>query len=470
MSRAVRLPLCLAILLLLLLLFLSTAAAAQPIAGTWSLVTDSDGTRPKQGMIVTLVLSESGAAQLAARDTTGGNPPFDAAGPYVAHDGLISITLPELEIKLTNRPYTLDDNTLVLPFKVFNEGAGTSTWKRAGTDMAGGGGSRPPEPPEPPEDKKTPLPPPPPPPEKVGGGRGDAIVCTCDDKTYDTPARALRNCTQQRLGRPMCGAVITIKQLCAEFQNKDGYRREYERIALGRSVGTPGMALGMATAGAMTGVGGHESLVALTINTFFAPWTARDYIISVTPGKPEDAEYAKVLYAGVRSKLIVRGSAFNELSPAGFVAKIGHEMVHGEQMQRKYPGVYFGQINDAKDAMNELEASSWETNKTAFAWKVRSNKMWDCQRPEERDFASVVRSCREWQVREALVRINREPDAQSNFDKWVNLNPWARVHWLPKNRTWKQVTRNDAPNEIPFPTDRNKRVRCDQLFVAPEQQ
>ncbi|HTZ17331.1 MAG TPA: hypothetical protein VMB78_02715, partial [Dissulfurispiraceae bacterium] len=419
--------------LLLITVIVPAFAFAASLFGSYSLIKDSDGTAPKKGMAVNLTINDNGTCHLEATDSTGANKTLSGDGTISTKSGKVTISLPVLELNIRNKPYSVQGDKLTLPFKVFSEGTGSSSWmKTTSTFNPGTGGptEKPPTPPTPDDQKgdiNKPAPPPPPPPQKVGGGMGDALICTCTDKTYDTPVQVLKNCTRPSLAKPMCGAVLTAsKQKCSALKDAGGFKTAYDKAVLGRSPGTP--AMGMAMPG--RGLDDYKNLVGLVINTFYKPWTRDNFIIDVTPGKAEDAEYAKVIQsAGGKIQLIVRGAAFTEISPAAFIASIGHELIHGEQLQRKYKGVWFAQINDIVAAMNELEASSWETTNSRFAWKIRPNALWSCETAKERDFSSVLRSCREWQVRELLVKVNQDPETQANFASWVDQNPWAKANW-----------------------------------------
>jgi len=94
-------------------------------SGPYTFVSDSDGGTVGKGSFVTLTFTSSGAAVFNAVKP-GEN--FIDNGRYHVGGGLITISLPKLEVSVTNQPYTLTGATLVLPFKVFSEGEGTSTW------------------------------------------------------------------------------------------------------------------------------------------------------------------------------------------------------------------------------------------------------------------------------------------------------------------------------------------------------
>ncbi|MEW5765521.1 MAG: hypothetical protein ACOYXN_03395 [Acidobacteriota bacterium] len=112
---------------------LALAAAALPVLaqglqGTWLLVKDSDGTRPKTGATVTLALLPGGAFALSAVQP---GETLEDAGTYEVSGNRITLAFTELDLGCEAAPFTLSGDTLVLPFKVFGEGAGTSTWQRS---------------------------------------------------------------------------------------------------------------------------------------------------------------------------------------------------------------------------------------------------------------------------------------------------------------------------------------------------
>ncbi|MEW6758321.1 MAG: hypothetical protein AB1347_08880 [Acidobacteriota bacterium] len=111
---------------------------AQGLQGTWLLVKDSDETRPKTGATVTLALLPGGAFALSAVQP---GETLEDAGTYEVSGSRITLAFTELDLGCAAAPFTLSGDTLVLPFKVFGEGAGTSTWQRSrgGQEQARGG-------------------------------------------------------------------------------------------------------------------------------------------------------------------------------------------------------------------------------------------------------------------------------------------------------------------------------------------
>jgi hypothetical protein len=107
-------------------------------SGAYSFVSDSDGGKVGKGSTVTLTFSNGSATLNAIKP--GEN--FIDHGNYSVAGNLITISLPQLGVDVTSQPFTLNGTTLVLPFKVFSEGEGKSTWTASG--QGGGTTNQPP--------------------------------------------------------------------------------------------------------------------------------------------------------------------------------------------------------------------------------------------------------------------------------------------------------------------------------------
>jgi hypothetical protein len=454
---------------LLFFILFSSVTLAQTLTGTFSLLTDSDGTHPGKGKTVTLIFRSDGTCHLQATDESGQNTTLNGDGTYTARASRITLSLPVLELSVSNRPYVLVGDHLTLPFMVFNEGAGTSTWKKAADAWSGAAtGSG--------DNTTAPLnaPPPPPPPRKIGGGMHDELLCTCTDKAYDRPVDILPNCTRVPLGRPLCGAVLRkTGQPCPAFRTPNGFTTLYDQVVLGRPGPLSGMGailpagiIAIPSGSAANNKDPHTILIGTLIGTYFKPWGPADFYMTVQPGGVGDVEYAHVEeHRGLQHYLVVRGAAFTELSPAGMISALGHEMIHAEQLRRPGNLSKAGGLSAITAAMNELEASSWETKVSSFPWRIGPNPTWSCETPLERDRSEALRSCREWQIRELLGAINQKPKTQSDFEEWIKQNPWASINWLPKNPHWKQILTNDLPAQVPFPTDPEHGMDCHDVLV-----
>jgi len=112
-----------------------SAAAAQQgsLAGTWNFVRDSDGSTAAAGSAIALTFNNTGGVTLNA---TGPGRNVTDRGSYTVNGNLISLSLPGLGKSVANRPFTLSGNQLTLPFKVFSDGSGSSTWRRR-ADLSG---------------------------------------------------------------------------------------------------------------------------------------------------------------------------------------------------------------------------------------------------------------------------------------------------------------------------------------------
>lgn len=89
------------------------------------------------GVLVTLVFTGQG---LEFRSLGGGQDISDQ-GNWSVDGSLISLDLPTLGKHVERKRYTRMGNVLILPFKVFSDGQGNSSWQRASTGGMSGGGS-----------------------------------------------------------------------------------------------------------------------------------------------------------------------------------------------------------------------------------------------------------------------------------------------------------------------------------------
>lgn len=120
--------------------FLAAAGLAQQSgpSGTYFFVSDSDSTVPSKGSTVTLTFTPV-TGSLAFNAVRPGETSTDN-GTYRTAGTLISLSLPRLGISVNSQPYILTGTTLVLPFKLFSEGPGTSTWTGGAGSKGGAGG------------------------------------------------------------------------------------------------------------------------------------------------------------------------------------------------------------------------------------------------------------------------------------------------------------------------------------------
>lgn len=137
-----------------LFIFAGAAAAADSPIGSWQFISDSDGASADNGVTITLSFNLSGVAFSAV----GPGENIADSGSYSTNGSTITINLPKIGRSAQNKPYTINVNTMILPFKVFSDGPGTSTWSRVITPSGNGNGTGnpPPQPPNPPNNPNPP--------------------------------------------------------------------------------------------------------------------------------------------------------------------------------------------------------------------------------------------------------------------------------------------------------------------------
>jgi hypothetical protein len=106
--------------------------APADISGTYVLIEDSDGSKPRAGATVTLVL-DKGSLTLKA---VMGRDELDDNGTYSIRDGRMTIEFREQGMGAKDAPFKYDGETLELPVKMFSDGEGSSTWRREGGQAA----------------------------------------------------------------------------------------------------------------------------------------------------------------------------------------------------------------------------------------------------------------------------------------------------------------------------------------------
>ena len=117
--------------LVLVLVVAIAGSAAQEIAGTYVLMGDSDGTKPKTGARLELTFStvKGGSVRLFA--TRPGETVRDV-GTFSLSDNHITIHFKEVDWAAENQPFQLDGCVLRLPFMAVSASTnpGTSEWRR----------------------------------------------------------------------------------------------------------------------------------------------------------------------------------------------------------------------------------------------------------------------------------------------------------------------------------------------------
>ena len=465
-------------------------------SGTFTYVTDSTGRKAGAGAVVTITFTPANGSAVVNAVKPGET--LTDNGQFHVNGSLISITLPQIGITVTNQPFSLTGQILVLPFKLFSPGAGTSTWtggntagghnpatgtgpgpaKGQGTIIPGTPDDNPPgtdpgeppapgtnppvptppdgpqppggPPPPPPSNPSTPQPGPsnPPPPSKPKtppvadpffnipspGTGGKDIVFGCDGSRWSIP----NVCRVKNPHQPInCGTGCMMTQPTkTKALNIQSFVSEYNMAVFPDQKGSsPGALLGLALAARVPGGGTGEALIKQIVGSFYSVFDP-NVVAQMTTNKPdEDAD----LDAGFGGKFVltVYTPALQELSPAGLVNTIGHEMVHLEQRQRGLPiSTIRGELG-AKDSLFELEASSWESGARNFHWKIGFSKVAGSVTRDEQLKSAAVMACREWQ---AVNRIAALPSgAKDELATWLDQNSWTKQVWLPRHHDWKTM-------------------------------
>jgi len=128
------------------------AVADSSLVGSWKFISDSDGATADNGVTVTLSFNLSGVAFSAI----GPGQNISGQGSYSTGGGVFTINLPSLGKSANNQPFSINVNTLTLPFKIFSDGPGTSTWSRVMTPGDNSNPAQPPNTPNPPNNPNNP--------------------------------------------------------------------------------------------------------------------------------------------------------------------------------------------------------------------------------------------------------------------------------------------------------------------------
>ncbi len=116
------------VVLVFLLSLFSMGLLAQSLPGTYSLVGDSDGTKPKSGAVIKLMLGADGSVSLSAVQP---GQTFQDSGTYRASGGRMTMHFEAMDKGCMNQKYSLQGPVLTLPFKMLSDGPGASTWTSA---------------------------------------------------------------------------------------------------------------------------------------------------------------------------------------------------------------------------------------------------------------------------------------------------------------------------------------------------
>lgn len=118
------------IYLLAVSFLLAISSFAQTLSGKYTLVKESDGQSPKSGASITLNFNANGSFTLTAK--MPGTTVTDK-GTYKISGSTINISFNEMEQGKQSGPYSLEEGTLILPFKMLKNVKGSSTWQKEGT-------------------------------------------------------------------------------------------------------------------------------------------------------------------------------------------------------------------------------------------------------------------------------------------------------------------------------------------------
>lgn len=116
--------------LLSLLTIINCNLIAQSLSGNFILTKESDGQQPKSGAVISINFKPNGTFNLIAK--MPGTVVTDK-GTYKINGNNITISFTEMEQGKQSGPYSLEEGTLILPFKILKNVKGSSTWQQEGT-------------------------------------------------------------------------------------------------------------------------------------------------------------------------------------------------------------------------------------------------------------------------------------------------------------------------------------------------
>lgn len=117
-------------LILLFVLITGCNLFAQTISGKYLLVKESDGQEPKSGATISIRFNSNGTFNLIAKMP---GAEITDKGTYKINGSNITISFAEMEQGKQTGPYSLEEGTLILPFKMLKNVKGSSTWQLEGT-------------------------------------------------------------------------------------------------------------------------------------------------------------------------------------------------------------------------------------------------------------------------------------------------------------------------------------------------
>ena len=255
---------------------------------------------------------------------------------------------------------------------------------------------------------------------------------------YDLP----KECQNGRKGRKWWRC--TLSPQCAPMANLTKNQRktlvaQYNQALFGISMG-PASVRRASTL--------KPVLVALIMNYYYAPYTARYIDISIDNTNTSD--WANILSkknSAGKYPLVVSDDLF-WLSPAMLMQSLGHEIVHLDQYQRTYTmNVFY--IDAAIAAFRELEASTWDTGTSTRKYSNKNSNFFDCLMPVEQNAATATLRCREWEVKKAIMTIRKKdewrPGVMRTLERWLQEDVWTKTYWLPSNPEWKTYAPGPKP-------------------------
>lgn len=113
-------------------LLLGTSAWSAGIEGTYRILKDSNGTTAKAGAVVEITFAKSAFNLKAVMP----GETVEDKGTYRLIGNTMTISFAEMEQGQKTGPYSLKDGILTLPFMMFSNGRGTSTWQNVDTIAA----------------------------------------------------------------------------------------------------------------------------------------------------------------------------------------------------------------------------------------------------------------------------------------------------------------------------------------------
>lgn len=288
------------------------------------------------------------------------------------------------------------------------------------------------------------------PPALAGGGGSGDIQCGCSSQRFET----LASCASACPARPTCTGCM-IQAVCPALK-VPAFGQLY-----GQASGTgPAAAMMLSMGGSPDTV--QRGLVAWVMGSLYKQ-QATNFTITIghDPSSPDLAHLGKEQAAG-HFYFQVQNDAFTQSAPAALVSSIGHELIHYEQRKRARPtDIVYDNIEDILDALREVEAWSWESGVTNFAWPFK-NQTQSCESKTDQEQAQISQQCYEWKARHLIeTKIVKVGNATRTgyLEKWLKQDPWVLKVWLPANPGWKTVTAGAAP-VIPLKTQPGKAVDC----------